>query len=111
MHVTGGQSCVRLANHARVPGGRGRSTARLATHTMSRPPSHHEVLLEPGEVSADLLAARLHAAVVRAGFADAAGLMAQAGADPVAAVDVMVDSLEGESCATTHTTSRATRAR
>jgi DNA-binding SARP family transcriptional activator len=58
-----------------------------------------EVLLEPGDVSASLLAARLHAAVARAGFADAAGLMAQAGADPVAAVDAMVDALEGESCA------------
>jgi DNA-binding SARP family transcriptional activator len=58
-----------------------------------------DVLLEPGEVSAALLAARLHAAVVRAGFADAAALMAQAGADPVGAVDVMVDCLQGESCA------------
>jgi DNA-binding SARP family transcriptional activator len=58
-----------------------------------------EVLLEPGDVSASLLAARLHAAVARAGFADAAGLMAQAGADPVSAVDAMVDALEGESCA------------
>jgi ATP/maltotriose-dependent transcriptional regulator MalT len=58
-----------------------------------------EVVLEPGEVSAALLAARLHAAVVRAGFADAAGLMAQTGADPVGAVDAMVDCLEGESCA------------
>jgi DNA-binding SARP family transcriptional activator len=58
-----------------------------------------EVLLEPGEVSAALLSARLHGAVARAGFADAAGTMAQAGADPVAAVDAMVDSLAGESCA------------
>ncbi|HUA49137.1 MAG TPA: BTAD domain-containing putative transcriptional regulator [Solirubrobacteraceae bacterium] len=58
-----------------------------------------ELTLEPGDVSAHLLAARLHAAVARAGFADAAGLMAQAGADPVAAVDVMVDCLQGESCA------------
>jgi ATP/maltotriose-dependent transcriptional regulator MalT len=58
-----------------------------------------EVMLEPAEVGAPLLAARLHTAVARAGFADAAGLMAQAGADPVAAVDAMVASLEGESFA------------
>jgi DNA-binding SARP family transcriptional activator len=58
-----------------------------------------EVVLEPVEVSADLLAARLHAAVARAGFADAAGLMAQAGADPVGAIDAMVDCLQSESCA------------
>jgi len=58
-----------------------------------------EVLLEPGEVSAALLAARLHGAVGRAGFADATGLMAQAGADPVGAVDAMLAALEGESCA------------
>jgi ATP/maltotriose-dependent transcriptional regulator MalT/DNA-binding SARP family transcriptional activator len=58
-----------------------------------------EVLLEPGEVSAELLVARLHAAVARAGFADAARSMAAAGADPVGAVDAMLTSLEGESCA------------
>ena len=58
-----------------------------------------EVLLEQGEVSAELLVARLHAAVDRAGFADAARSMAAAGADPVGAVDAMLASLEGESCA------------
>jgi len=58
-----------------------------------------EVLLEQGEVSAELLVARLHAAVARAGFADAARSMAAAGADPVGAVDAMLASLEGESCA------------
>ena len=58
-----------------------------------------EVLLEPGEVSADLLIARLHAAVARAGFADAAGSMTGAGPDPVSAVDAMLTALGGESCA------------
>src|SRR6516164_3585847 len=37
-----------------------------------------EVLLEQGEVSAELFVARLHAAVARAGFADAARSMAAA---------------------------------
>jgi DNA-binding SARP family transcriptional activator len=58
-----------------------------------------EVLLEQAEVSSELLVARLHAAVVRAGFADAAAAMAGAGADPVGAVDAMVAGLEGEACA------------
>src|SRR6516225_294863 len=58
-----------------------------------------EVLLEQGEVSAELLVARLHAAVAHAGFADAARSMAAAGADAVGAVDAMVTALEGESCA------------
>ena len=58
-----------------------------------------EVLLEQGEVSAELLVARLHAAVARAGFADAARSMAATGADPVGAVDAMVAALEGEACA------------
>ena len=58
-----------------------------------------DVLLEPAEVSAELLVARFHAAVARAGFADAAAAMAGAGTDSVGAVDAMVDGLEGESCA------------
>lgn len=58
-----------------------------------------EALLEAGGVSAELLAARLRAAVSRAGFLDAAASMAAAGADPVGAVDAMVAGLEGEACA------------
>jgi len=58
-----------------------------------------EVLLEPGEVSGDLFAARLRAAVARAGFTDAAEAMNAAGADPVGAVDAMLDALRRESCA------------
>jgi DNA-binding SARP family transcriptional activator len=58
-----------------------------------------EVLLGPAEVSGELLIARLHAAVSRAGFADAAGAMAGAGSDPAAAADAMVAALQEESCA------------
>lgn len=58
-----------------------------------------EVLLEPGEASADLLAARLRAAVARAGFTDAHAAMNAAGADPTGAVDAMLDALGGEACA------------
>jgi ATP/maltotriose-dependent transcriptional regulator MalT len=58
-----------------------------------------EVLLEEGNVSAALLAARLRAAVSRAGFLDAAAAMAAAGADPAGAVDAMVDGLAREACA------------
>jgi ATP/maltotriose-dependent transcriptional regulator MalT len=58
-----------------------------------------EVLLEEGGVSAELLAARLRAAVSRAGFLDAAAAMAAAGADPAGAVDAMVSGLKGEACA------------
>jgi ATP/maltotriose-dependent transcriptional regulator MalT len=58
-----------------------------------------EVLLEEGGVSAELLAARLRAAVSRAGFLDAAASMAAAGADPAGAVDAMVAGLKGEACA------------
>jgi DNA-binding SARP family transcriptional activator len=57
-----------------------------------------EVLLEPAEVSAELLVARLHAALVGAGFADAAAAMARAGADSIAAVDAMMGALGGEAC-------------
>ncbi len=58
-----------------------------------------EVLLEPGELSAGLLAARLRAAVARAGFTDAREAMSAAGADPAGAVDAMLDALREESCA------------
>ncbi len=58
-----------------------------------------EVLLEEGGVSAELLAARLRAAVSRAGFLDAAASMAAAGADPAGAVDAMIAGLEREACA------------
>jgi ATP/maltotriose-dependent transcriptional regulator MalT len=58
-----------------------------------------DVVLEDGGVSAPLLASRLRAAVGRAGFVDAAGSMAAAGQDPVAAIDAMLDALSGESCA------------
>jgi LuxR family transcriptional regulator, maltose regulon positive regulatory protein len=58
-----------------------------------------DVVLEDGGVSASLLASRLRAALGRAGFVDAAGSMAAAGQDPVAAIDAMLDALSGESCA------------
>jgi LuxR family transcriptional regulator, maltose regulon positive regulatory protein len=58
-----------------------------------------DVVLEDGGVSAPLLASRLRAAVGRAGFVDAAGSMAAAGQDSVAAIDAMLDALGGESCA------------
>ena len=58
-----------------------------------------DVVLEDGGVSAPLLTSRLRAAVGRAGFVDAAGSMAAAGQDPVAAIDAMLDALSGESCA------------
>lgn len=58
-----------------------------------------EALLEEGGVSAELLAARLRAAVSRAGFLDAAASMTAAGADPVGAVDAMVAGTAGEACA------------
>ncbi len=57
------------------------------------------VLLEEGGVSAQLLAARLRAAVARAGLSDAAGAMAAAGDDPPGAVDAMLAVLDGETCA------------
>jgi LuxR family transcriptional regulator, maltose regulon positive regulatory protein len=58
-----------------------------------------DVVLEDGGVSAPLLVSRLRAAVGRAGFVDAAGSVAAAGQDPVAAIDAMLDALSGESCA------------
>lgn len=58
-----------------------------------------EVLLEPGEASAELLAVRLRAAVARAGFTDAHAAMTAAGADPTGAVDAMLDALRDEACA------------
>ncbi|HSC01808.1 MAG TPA: BTAD domain-containing putative transcriptional regulator [Solirubrobacteraceae bacterium] len=58
-----------------------------------------EALLEEGGVSAELLAARLRAAVSRAGFLDAAASMTAAGADPAGAVDAMLAGLKGEACA------------
>lgn len=58
-----------------------------------------DVILEDGGVSAPLLVSRLRAAVGRAGFVNAAGSVAAAGQDPVAAIDAMLDALSGESCA------------
>jgi LuxR family transcriptional regulator, maltose regulon positive regulatory protein len=58
-----------------------------------------DAVLEDGGLSAALLASRLRAAVRRAGFVDAAGSMAAAGQDPVAAIDAMLDALSSESCA------------
>jgi DNA-binding SARP family transcriptional activator/ATP/maltotriose-dependent transcriptional regulator MalT len=58
-----------------------------------------EVLLEDGGVPARLLASRLRAAVLRAGFVNAAGSMAAPGDDPAGAVDAMLDALAGEACA------------
>ncbi|MGO9973305.1 MAG: BTAD domain-containing putative transcriptional regulator [Solirubrobacteraceae bacterium] len=57
------------------------------------------VLLEEGEVSAQLLASRLRAAVARSGLSDAAAAMAAAGDDPAGAVDDMLSGLAGESSA------------
>jgi DNA-binding SARP family transcriptional activator len=58
-----------------------------------------DVLLEEGSVSAQLLVGRLHAAVARAGFLEAAASMAEAGEDVVGAVDAVIRALDGESCA------------
>ncbi len=55
------------------------------------------VLLEEG-VSGRLLAARLRAAVARAGLSDTAAEMTAAGDDPVGAVDAMLDRLASEAC-------------
>ena len=57
------------------------------------------VVLEEGEVSAQLLAGRLRGAVAAAGLSDAAGEMAAAGDDPPGAVDAMLAALRGESVA------------
>ena len=57
------------------------------------------VVLEEGEVSAQLLAGRLRGAVAAAGLSDAAGAMAAAGDDPPGAVDAMLAALRGESVA------------
>jgi len=56
-----------------------------------------EVQLEHGGVPAPLLAARLHAAVLRAGFTDAAAA-ADAKRDAVGAVDAMMAALAKEDC-------------
>lgn len=58
-----------------------------------------EVLLEEGGVSAQLLASRLRAAVLRAGLVDAAASMGESGEDATGAVDAMLAALAGESCA------------
>ena len=58
-----------------------------------------EVLLEPGQVSSDLLGARLRAAVARSGFTDAHESMNAAGPDPAGAIDAMLDALRDEPCA------------
>jgi ATP/maltotriose-dependent transcriptional regulator MalT/DNA-binding SARP family transcriptional activator len=57
-----------------------------------------EVQLEHAAVSASLLAARLRAAVLRAGYTDAAAAAAEAGDDAVGAVDAVLDALAGEDC-------------
>ncbi len=57
------------------------------------------VQLEPGGVSARLLAARLRSAVASAGLTDAAGAMASAGDDAPAAVDAMLAALRNEAYA------------
>ncbi len=56
-----------------------------------------EVTLHEG-VSAASFAARLEAALRRAGLSDAAAAMADAGYDPPGAVDAAIDALAGESC-------------
>ncbi len=56
-----------------------------------------DVSLDHGGVTAPLLAARLHTAVQRAGFTDAA--TAAPATDPVGMVDGLLDALAGESCA------------
>jgi ATP/maltotriose-dependent transcriptional regulator MalT len=58
-----------------------------------------ELILEEGPVSGRLLAGRMRAAVARAGFRDAAGAAGPAGDDPAGAIDAMLASLAGESCA------------
>jgi DNA-binding SARP family transcriptional activator/ATP/maltotriose-dependent transcriptional regulator MalT len=58
-----------------------------------------DVELEQAGVGAALLAARLIAAVRRAGFTDAAAAVAEAGPDAVGAVDAIVTALASESCA------------
>jgi DNA-binding SARP family transcriptional activator len=55
-----------------------------------------EVSLDEGGVPAPLLAARMHAAVARAGFTEAAASALDAGDDHVGAVDAMIDALAGE---------------
>jgi DNA-binding SARP family transcriptional activator/tetratricopeptide (TPR) repeat protein len=58
-----------------------------------------DVQLEYGAVPALLLVSRLRAAVLRAGFSDAAAAATDAGEDPTGAVDAMLSALRGESCA------------
>src|SRR5262249_23071658 len=50
-------------------------------------------------VAAQLLVARLRAALLRAGLGDAAAAMTAAGDDPAGAVDGLLGALAGESCA------------
>ncbi len=57
-----------------------------------------DVSLDHRGVTAPLLAARLHTAVERAGFTDAATAAASR-SDPVGMVDALLDALAGESCA------------
>jgi DNA-binding SARP family transcriptional activator len=57
-----------------------------------------EVALEPGGVSAALFTARLRSAVLRAGYTDAAAAAAEAGEDPIGAVDAILHGLADESC-------------
>ena len=58
-----------------------------------------EVTLHEGGVPATVLVARLRAAIAAAGFTQAADDSALAPEDPVGAVDFMLESLAGESCA------------
>lgn len=57
-----------------------------------------EVQLEHAAVSTSLLAARLRAGVLRAGYTDTAAAAIDAGEDAVGAVDIIVDALAGENC-------------
>ncbi len=58
-----------------------------------------DVQLEHEGVTAPLLGARLRAAVLQAGFTDAAASAANTGDDAFGAVDALVSALAGESCA------------
>ncbi|HEV8064795.1 MAG TPA: BTAD domain-containing putative transcriptional regulator, partial [Acidimicrobiales bacterium] len=57
-----------------------------------------DVQLDRGGVSAPLLVARLRAAVLRAGYTEAAAAAREAGEDLVGSVDAILDALAGENC-------------
>lgn len=58
-----------------------------------------EVQLDHDATPASLLAARLHAALRRAGYTEAASAAAEAGEDVIGGVDAALDALRGEQCA------------